>query len=216
MGVICFDMDNTLIHSDKCHIEAYNKAFVKNGLKKLKDSKIKKALTGETHFQVIRKLFPNMNKKDVLEIKRLHDYYVRKETYKYAKKINGVEETLKKLKKNYDLCLVSNCTKGEITALLKGTGIDKKLFKSLVGSDEVKHGKPHPDEIIKTERILHENVNYVVGDSIHDIKVGKKMGVATIGVLTGNTSKSKMLKEKPDFILKSVKQMIKLMDNIKQ
>src|SRR3989344_3368491 len=203
MGVICFDMDNTLIHSDKCHIEAYNKAFVKNGLKKLKDSKIKKALTGETHFQVIRKLFPNMNKKDVLEIKRLHDYYVRK-------------ETLKKLKKNYDLCLVSNCTKGEITALLKGTGIDKKLFKSLVGSDEVKHGKPHPDEIIKTERILHENVNYVVGDSIHDIKVGKKMGVATIGVLTGNTSKSKMLKEKPDFILKSVKQMIKLMDNIKQ
>jgi len=207
-------MDNTLIYSDRCHIGAYNKSFVENGLRKLKGSKIKKALTGETHFQVIKKLYPKMISKIVWKIREDHNKFIRNEFYKYSKKINGVVEVLKKLRENYDLCLVSNCTKREINALLNGAGIDKKFFKSLVGSDEVKYGKPHPDELIKTERLLHKNINYMVGDSIHDIKVGKKMAVVTIGVLTGNTSKSRMLKEKPDFILKSIKDMPKLMEKI--
>ena len=33
MDLICLDMDNTLIDSDKPHIQAYNWAFKKNNLK---------------------------------------------------------------------------------------------------------------------------------------------------------------------------------------
>src|SRR3989338_8415638 len=165
MEVICFDMDNTLIHSDKCHIEAYNKAFVKNGINKLKKGRIKKALVGETHLQVIKKLFPHMGDRMVLKIRSDHNYFIRKKTYKYAKKINGVAETLKKLKGGYELSLISNCTKREIFALLKGAGIDKNLFDS-------------------------------------------------IGVLTGNTSKNKLLRYRPDYILKSVKSLPKLIEKL--
>ena len=214
MEVICFDMDNTLIHSDKCHIEAYNKAFVKNGINKLKKGRIKKALVGETHLQVIKKLFPHMGDRMVLKIRSDHNYFIRKKTYKYAKKINGVAETLKKLKGGYELSLISNCTKREIFALLKGAGIDKNLFDSIVGIDDVAHGKPYPDEIIKTEKLLHQNVKYVVGDSIYDILIGKKTGVVTIGVLTGNTSKNKLLRYRPDYILKSGKSLPKLIEKL--
>lgn len=214
MEVICFDMDNTLIHSDKCHIEAYNKAFVKNGINKLKSIKIKKALVGETHFQVIKKLFPHMKERIVLKIRTDHNYFIRRETYRYAKKINGIAEALKNLKKKYELSLISNCTKKEILALLKGAGIDKNFFDSIVGIDDVAHGKPYPDEMIKTERLLHKNVRYMVGDSIHDILIGKRMGVITISVLTGNTSRNKLLKYKPDYILKSVKYLPKLIEKL--
>jgi len=214
MEVICFDMDNTLIHSDKCHIEAYNKAFVKNGIDKLKSGKIKKALVGETHLQVIKSLFPHMKGRMVLKIRKDHNYFLRKKTYKYAKKIDGVAEALKKLEKKYELSLISNCTKKEIFALLKGAGIDKNLFDAMVGIDDVAHGKPYPDEMIKTERLLHQNVKYMVGDSIHDILIGKRMGVITIGVLTGNTSKNKLLKYRPDYILKSVKYLPKLIEKL--
>ena len=214
MEVICFDMDNTLIHSDKCHIEAYNKAFVKNGINKLKSGKIKNALAGETHFQVIKKLFPHMKDKMVLKIRKDHNYFIIKETYKYAKKINGVAEALKNLKKKYVLSLISNCTKKEIFALLKWAGIDKDFFDSIVGIDDVAHGKPYPDEMIKTERLLHDNVNYMVGDSVYDILIGKRMGVITIGILTGNTSKNKLLKYRPDYILKSVKYLPKLIEKL--
>ena len=47
---------------------------------------------------------------------------------------------------------------------------------------------------MKTKNKLKQKINYVVGDSVLDIKAGKKIKAKTIAVLTGNTSKKKIIK----------------------
>ena len=206
--LLCLDMDNTIIYGNKAHIVAYNKAFKKNGLKPVK-SKIIKKFFGVIHTKVVKNIYPKLTKKEVIKIAEDHDNFLIKETKKYAKPFKGVKLTLKKLKKRYKLALISNCTRKEILASLKATKIDKNLFDILIGSDQVKHPKPSSDEIMKAERLLHVNADYMVGDTVYDIRAGKRAKVKTIAVLTGNHSKKKLAKEKPFLILKSVNDLPK-------
>ncbi|QQG38477.1 MAG: HAD family hydrolase [Candidatus Woesearchaeota archaeon] len=205
MEFICFDLDETLISSNKAHIKAYNKAFVKNGLPILDEEKIRKVMIGDTHVSVIKTLFPKINHKKLKNIINDQYKFLLKETGKYAKPIDGAIKILKELKKNYKIGLISNCHHRQIEVLLKGAKIDKKLFDVIVGSDEVAHGKPYPDEILKAEKKLHENVDYMIGDSTYDIRAGRVLGATTICVLTGNTHISKLIKAKPDYIIESIK-----------
>ena len=201
-------MDNTILDSNKAHILAYNKAFEKSGLKKVKPEKLKK-LFGLIHIKIIKKNFPKLKLKEIKKIVEDHNYFMMNETKKYIKPFEGVESTLKKLRKKYRLALLSNCSHKEILVSLKAAKLDKNLFDILIGNDEVKHPKPSPDEIIKAEHLLHLKADYMVGDTIYDIMAGKKAGVKTIAVLTGNQSKNLLSKEKPFLILKSVNELPK-------
>ena len=56
MDLICIDMDNTLIDSDKAHILSYNKAFENNNLRKV-SSKVITKYFGLVGFEIIKKCF---------------------------------------------------------------------------------------------------------------------------------------------------------------
>jgi len=53
--LICFDLDNTLINSEKAHVTAYNFALKKNGFNKVPFGKLVK-LFGRPHKEVIENL----------------------------------------------------------------------------------------------------------------------------------------------------------------
>jgi len=204
--LICFDLDNALLKSDKVHIIAFNKAFKKNNLKKAKSKPFKK-LFGIPAQGIIKELFPKLKKEQINKIVKDHDEFVIKETKKYAKRFSYTIPTLKKLRKNYKLALVSNCNKKEMLALIKAVKIDKKLFSAVVGNDTVKHGKPYPDEILKAEKLTHLNAEWMIGDSIYDIMAGKKAKAKTIAVTTGNHSAEELKHYKPNYIIPSLKHL---------
>ncbi|MBU4502526.1 MAG: HAD family hydrolase [Nanoarchaeota archaeon] len=213
MKLICFDLDNTLVKSDKLHIKAFQKAFEDYKLKKVDDKAIKDLLS-ITANKIIKNLYPSLSDKKVMEILKVRNKY----SVKYSK-IKGLIkvfsdsiDVIKKLKKKYKVCLLSNSSHKEIEGILKGANIDTKLFDMIIGADEVKCGKPCPDEIFKAERLMHHKVDYMVGDSPTDILTGKKAGCKTIAVLTGDFSKETLEKEKPDFIIKNLKELPDLID----
>jgi len=212
--LICFDMDETLIYSDKTHIKAFNRAFSKNGLKKIPEKKLESALTGETTDIIIKKFYPNINKNLLKKIIKERRDIVVKETSKYARAIPGAINALKKLKKLYRIAIISNCIHKEILALLKGAGINHKLFDKIIGKDEVRHAKPYPDEIFKAEKLFHEKAFCLVGDSLWDIKAARMAKVRIITVLTGNTKKEKLIKARPDYIINSIEYLPKLLQKI--
>ena len=80
-------------------------------------------------------------------------------------------------------------------------------FDILVGSDDVAHQKPMPDEIFKAEKLAHEKASFMVGDTIYDIRAGKKANVKTVAVLTGIHNLSLLWQEKPTMVVKSVKDL---------
>lgn len=214
MVLVCFDMDNTLLRSNKVHIEAFNRAFEKFGLKKVRASKLIKHF-GKVGILVVMSVYPFLQEREALKILHEHNRLVVHSTAKYAKQIPGADRALKKLKKmKIKIALLTNCSHEEIKALLRHAHIDAKSFDLFVGADDVKHGKPWPDEILKAKAVLHATDVYMVGDSTYDVMTGKKAKVKTISVLTGDFSRKQLLKQKPDYILKSVAEVPELMKEL--
>lgn len=203
-------MDNTLLDADRVHVLAFNKAFKKNGLRKVKAKKLKK-LFGMIGEELVKKLFPKLKKQEIKKIVDDHNDMLLKETKKYIKPFRGVKRTLRRLKKRYKLALISNCTRREILTLLKTAKVDEKLFSAILGNDQVKKPKPAPDPIFKVEKLLHLNADYMVGDTIYDIIAGKKAKVVTIAVLTGDHTLEELARYKPNYIIKSVNQLPKIL-----
>ncbi|MEK6903137.1 MAG: HAD-IA family hydrolase [Nanoarchaeota archaeon] len=204
--LICLDFDNTIIKSDKAHIEAYNKAFLKNGLKKVCAARLKKEF-GLVGRMVVKRIFPSISERLLDRVGIDHHAFLVKETSTYAKQIPGAIDAIKKLKKKYQIAATSNCSRRTLFELMKAAGIDRKLFDICIGHDNVLHPKPAPDEIFKAEQLLHTRADYMVGDSIYDVRAGKKAKVKTIAVLTGNHSRKMLAKEKPFKIISSIREL---------
>jgi len=196
-------MDNTLIHSDRAHAEAYNRSLIKIGYERI-PLKLIAALFGRPKREVCAILSGSKNEKKIQEILKWHDHYLYK-TAKYTRKIRGVISTIRRLKKRYNIVILSNCSHAHIELLLKSAKIKKEYFNLIIGYDDVKHSKPWPDEIIMAEKLMHHKAEYIIGDSIYDIRAGKKAHIKTIGVLTGNFNRKALRKEKPTMILKSIR-----------
>lgn len=208
--LLCFDLDNTLVYSNEVHLCAFQKAFSHHGLPPRTRKQILRFFSLESSV-LVRRLYPRLSSRKVREVVRDHNTFVIHETAKFARIIPGVLPALKRLKKKYILVILSNCTRREIFATLKRANIPRSLFAFVVGNDEVRHPKPAPDEVVKAEQMAHFRSGYMVGDSVYDIRAGKKAGLKTIAVLTGNSSRRELCKEKPDVILKSVAEISRLL-----
>lgn len=206
--LLCFDFDNTLVSSDTAHILAYNKSFVKNGLPAVSPQRLKKEF-GQVGRVVVQKVYPHLKPMEVAKIIHDHHLFLIRETLRYVKPIPGAIAVLQQLRENYRIVLTSNCGISVLHALMRGAGIDHNLFDLCITQDNVKHPKPAPDEIFKAEHLLHLEADYMIGDSIYDVRAGKKAGVKVIAVLTGNHSRSVLAKEKPFKIISSIRELPK-------
>lgn len=204
--LLCFDLDNTLVYSEKVHINSYNYAL-KKFLNKTQNSEFIIKLLGRPHEQIVKILTKDAPKDKIKDIMNLHDKILIKKFYHLAKPIKGIIETLKVLKNNFTLAIVSNCSNKNIKAILKGAKIPLNLFSTIIGYDEVKNSKPSPDMILKAERKLKTKAVYMVGDSPYDLIAGKRAKIKSIAVLTGHYSKTLLEKENPYVILKSVNEL---------
>lgn len=122
---IIFDMDGTLWDSAENVALSWNLAIDRSGM--LKRSLTKKdiqSVMGKTMDQIADILFAELDKEArmrlLLECCRMENDYLRENG---GELYDGVEDTLKKLKKDYPLFIVSNCQKGYIEAFLDYYGL---------------------------------------------------------------------------------------------
>ena len=209
--LICFDVDETLVHSNNVHIKSFNKAFIKNNLKPINEKRLAKALQGESSETIIKKFYPRLREKDIEKVHLAKRRFVIKETYRYVKQIDKSSKILKDLKKHYRIALISNCVHQEIKKMLDFAKIRKESYDFIIGKDEVKHPKPYPDEIFKAEKLAKEKADFMVGDSLQDIKAARRAKIRIITVLTGNTPKERLINAKPDYIVNSIKDVPKIL-----
>ena len=100
--LLTFDLDNTLLNSDKAHVLAYQYALKKLNFKVLKGKEIYIQF-GKPKYEVAKAISGSNNLKIIKEITRLHDQYLWTKSYKLSKIIPNVKETLNYLKKKYEI-----------------------------------------------------------------------------------------------------------------
>ncbi len=90
----------------------------------------------------------------------------------------------------------------------------RPLFQAIVGREDVRRRKPHPDVVLHCLRQLglQPDEAVYVGDSPIDIEAGRAAGLFTVGVLTGTSSRERLSSVAPDHILESAPELLRLLD----
>ncbi len=212
--LISFDLDQTLVNTIKSHILSYLEVFKKNNLEIPSREKLRELIDGRHGKKVIYSLYPHISKEKAEKLRVERKPILRKYSY-LMKPIPGAKKALGILKKKYEFALVTNAAKNEVDLFLKKSKINPGIFNLILIGSRMKHPKPSPDGIIRAEHILHVKSDLHVGDSIYDVIAAKKAKAISVAVLTGQASKSVLKKYHPDFIIKDVTYLPKLLSKIK-
>jgi HAD superfamily hydrolase (TIGR01549 family) len=123
-----------------------------------------------------------------------------------------VIETLRLLaEKGYTLSIASSRSRTSLLEFIRCMKIDD-IITYVLGADDVKHAKPHPEPVIKT---LHRfgckaEEALVVGDMTYDIEMGRNAGVRTCGVTYGNGSRKELLDAGADYLIDNIQNVINI------
>ena len=121
---------------------------------------------------------------------------------------------LKKLKKSFDLYIVSHNQTKNILEQLEKHKITN-LFKGVYGTDVLPALKPDPESlavVFKSYKSPKVNNFIMIGDMPSDIEAGNEAGVWTIAVTTGVSKKEMLLNFDPNMIIDSLNQLIDIIE----
>jgi phosphoglycolate phosphatase len=124
----------------------------------------------------------------------------------------NVIDTLKDLdKQGIILTIASSRSRNTLIKYIENLGLSG-IIRYVLGADDVKEGKPHPEAITKTlEKFnIPADQAVMVGDTILDIEMGINAGTKTCGVSYGNGSKASLAKA--DWLIDDFKQLLDLID----
>jgi HAD superfamily hydrolase (TIGR01509 family) len=102
--------------------------------------------------------------------------------------------------------LASMNNRSVIIHLLKANDLEK-YFDAVLTAESISHSKPDPEIFLKTASKLKASPEkcVVIEDSIFGVKAAKSANISCIAVLTGVYSKQELEREKPDLIVKTLK-----------
>jgi phosphoglycolate phosphatase len=126
--------------------------------------------------------------------------------------IPGTEATLKSLRrKGINIGIITRNCEDAVRKVFPGIDDFCDVF---VSRNSVKKVKPHPDHLtfVMESLKISGKESMMVGDHITDIQAGKRVGMKTIGVLTGRTKKEEFEKAGADYILKDVSEIYKIVE----
>ena len=127
--------------------------------------------------------------------------------------LSGVKSLLKKLKKSFDLFIVSHNKTETIMEHLEKENLDN-IFKGIYGSDKIPVQKPDPmalQPVLETYNKRRRDEFVMIGDMPSDISAGSEAGLWTIGVATGVSKKEILSEYKPDLLVNSLDELLQIL-----
>ena len=102
------------------------------------------------------------------------------------------------------LFIVTSNNARHVKDVLNFLGIDKDLFKIIVGNEETKRHKPYPDPVLKGLELLEEKPDRVcyVGDGLDDMTSASIAGVTPVLLDRRNE-----YKDEPYIMIKTLKEL---------
>lgn len=204
---IIFDLDGTLIDSKKDICDAVKFSLEVFGVEPPSDDIIYE-FTGDGVRPLIEK---------VIKDKFLANWAMEVLLWWYdanllrtTKLFDGIEGVLKTLKKEgKKMIVVSNKRQSFSEKILEGLGVSW-LFDGIFGWDSFGVRKPDSKIVVKLRNLFNfSEETLIVGDSPHDVKLGKGYGMRTCVVLWGFRVKY-ALPLKPDYTVKVPEELLEI------
>jgi len=206
----CFDLDGTLVDSNKTIYEATAHTLNKLNINFNIDEELFATKIGQ-HFNDIFNAF-NIDVPSFDEFINIYkaNYF---EQMHYSTLYDGVEETLAALKnKNIKISLLTTKVQDQADKILEYFNLTKYFDLIMGRRDGIAH-KPSPEPLLKICSDVNVDVKntLMIGDTELDIQCGKNAGSNTCGVLYGYRTKELLEIEKPDFIVGSINDILTIL-----
>ncbi len=180
MFSVIFDMDGTLLDTQRICIPAYDYAGELQGIENL--GRVVPDVCGTNEAGSTKYLTDNFPKLDIVKFRKDSRDYIKKNIVVKFKK--GAEELLGFLKKNnIKIALASGTSRPSVMHHLNELKIADS-FDAIVCGGDVINGKPAPDIFLLTADILKVNPEdcFVFEDSENGIRAGYAAGMKCIGI----------------------------------
>ena len=191
-----FDMDNTIQEIGALLETIQGYPLPKVLLESYEIFKYITALKNLTYFKKLR-----------IAIKIFSKYL---EYSKEASFFPSVKPVLKKLKKDYDLFIVSHNKSETIIEHLEKEDL-KDYFKGIYGSDKIPVQKPDPMALqppLENYEKRNRNEFLMIGDMPSDIIAGREAGMWTLAVASGVSKKENLIDNHPDMLIGSLNELL--------
>ena len=201
---ICFDLDGTLVKSDRTIYKSTLKALEHLNINGSIDEKKFNEMIGMHFvdiFEVMKIDVPDFE--EFIGIYKSHYFDFINESVLYP----NIEETLSFIREEKDIKISLLTTKGQDQAekIINYFYLDK-FFDLIMGSREGIAHKPSAEPLLMIcDELNVKSANTImVGDTEIDIQCGKNAGAITCAVSYGFRSEETLINHKPDFIYNSV------------
>jgi phosphoglycolate phosphatase/pyrophosphatase PpaX len=208
---ICFDLDGTLVNSFDTILNAT--------LKTLKQLNIGNSLIENDLRIRIGHHFSDIFKELKIDVADI-EYFISIYKQNYFDFINqselypSIKKTLAELKKNkFFISLLTTKGQDQAEKIIEHFNLSD-YFDHIMGRRIDMPVKPNPEpliEICKTLKLKPEET-LIVGDTELDIVCGKRAGSLTCAVTYGYREKESLLKEKADFYINSLNELMPLLN----
>lgn len=204
LKTILFDFDGTIADTLSVCIDLANKNASQFGLRKIHPDEIEH-LRGMTPFQLLREFkipfyrVPFFIKKIQLEL------FEGMDKVKVFPEMKSVIQKLKK--KGFTLGIITSNTEENVRRCLETHSITQFDF---IHNEKNIFGKAHTiKNVLKKRKLKKQEVVYV-GDEVRDIQASHKSNIRSVAVTWGFNTKKLLQKHKPDFLIDSPKELLKL------
>lgn len=192
-----FDIDGTLIDTNRLHVDSWIKAFKEFGVTVARDD-IQSQL-GRRATEIAKTLLPKGKESHVESIvDRKRNIF--REHFSEIKAFPMVKELFVFLSsKAIKIALATSTTKHDAEFYVGLMSI-KSFVDALVTAEDIQHSKPDPEIFLRCAELLEvkPRESVAVGDSTHDILASVRAGMVSVGVLTGGYSREELLKNGAD------------------
>jgi len=208
---ICFDLDGTLVDSRNTILES-----TKLALDKLR---IDYNIPEDVFTNMIGKHFVDIFDELKIDVKDFEQFIsIYKALYfdyiDLSVLYPGVEETLNYLnRKQIKVSLLTTKVQDQAEKIIDHFNL-RSSFDYLMGRRDGLAHKPSPEPLLYICKELKvESVETaIVGDTELDVRCGKSAGAKTCGVLFGYRTKEQLEKEKPDFLISGLNELVKVLE----
>ena len=208
---LLFDLDGTLVDTTNLILSCYRASISKLVDNPPSDEEILQGF-GTPLSQQLYRLFPTLRDRpdEIITLWRqtqdeLHDRLI--------KPFPGTAEVLRELRRRgYPLGVVTSKERVAAERDLAMYGL-KELADVIVCWDDTSNHKPHPEPILRGLELMAAPAAEAlyVGDSLHDMKAGREAGAKVAAALWGPFAKESLLAFKPDFLLKSIRDLLDML-----
>ncbi len=207
---IAFDLDGTLIDSRGDIVAAVNHALTTTGRAPLPGSVIVRYVGDGARALCARAA--QLSELDD-EVTRLYDlfiaYYIE-HPIDFTRWTPGAQEALDELAQMSDMVLAICTNKPRTTAeaVLSALGV-RTRFRALVAGDDLPEKKPAPGPLLHVAKLLRVDTAtlVMVGDAPQDIECARRARVRSVGVISGFSSRERLVTARPDVTLESLAEL---------